>query len=135
MSQPDIESKTTPVQSLEIADRLFKAVERADLATIRDIYAPDAKIWHNYDDKTQTVAENLALLEWFIANINGIVYEEIRRDPTPTGFVQQHVMRGRLRSSGAQFILPACMVCEVENGHITSLREYFDSAHLAVLNG
>jgi len=131
--QSNIEAKTTAEQSLETADRLFKAIERGDVAAIRDIYAPDAKIWHNNDGVTQTVDANLAVLRWVVANILDLNYSEVRRHPTPTGFVQQHVMRGRLKSSGKAFQLPACIICEVEHGRITRLDEYLDSAHTAVL--
>jgi ketosteroid isomerase-like protein len=125
--------KTTTEISLETADRLFKAIERGQVAAIREIYAPGAKIWHNNDGATQTVEQNLAVLGWVVANISEIAYTEIRRQPTPTGFVQQHVMRGKLKSSGKEFSLPACIVCTVEGGRITRLDEYLDSAHTAAL--
>ena len=131
--QSNTESKTTPEQSLEVAGRLFKAIERGDVAAIRDIYAPNAKIWRNNDGLTQTVDANLAVLGWVVANILELAYTEVRRNPTPTGFVQQHVMRGRLKSSGKEFVLPACIICDVEHGRITRLDEYLDSAHTAVL--
>ena len=130
-----MKSNTTAEQSLETADRLFKAIERGDVAAIRGIYAPNAKIWHNNDGKTQSVDENLAVLGWVVANISEISYTEARRHPTPTGFVQQHVMRGRLKKTGKEFVLPACIVCEVANGRITRLDEYLDSAHTAALTG
>jgi len=128
-----MESKTNPEQSLVVADRLFKAIERGDVPAIREIYAPSAKIWHNNDGATQNVDANLAVLGWVVANISEIAYTEIRRHATPTGFVQQHVMRGRVKSSGKELRLPACIICDVEHGRITRLDEYFDSAHIAVL--
>jgi uncharacterized protein len=127
------QSKTNPEQSLEAADRLFKAIERGDVAAIREIYAPAATIWHNNDGATQTVDANLAVLGWVVKNISEIAYTEIRRQATPTGFVQQHVMRGRVKSSGKELRLPACIICDVEHGRITRLDEYLDSAHTAVL--
>ena len=52
---------------LEVADRLFKAIERGDVDSIRNnIYAADAKIWHNFDDMVQSVDENLATLKWAV---------------------------------------------------------------------
>jgi ketosteroid isomerase-like protein len=112
---------------------LFKAIEGGDVAAIRDIYAPDVKIWHNNDGATQTVEQNLAVLGWVVANISEVTYTEIRRQATPTGFVQQHVTRGRVKASGRELRLPACIICDVEHGKITRLDEYFDSAHTAVL--
>ncbi|MDO8433268.1 MAG: nuclear transport factor 2 family protein [Candidatus Binatus sp.] len=129
-----MEAKTNAQESLAVADRLFKSIEHGDLAAIRSsVYAPNAKIWHNNDGLTQTVEQNLAVLGWVVANINEVAYTEVRRQPTPTGFVQQHVMRGKLKSSGKEFSLPACIICEVENGRITRLDEYLDSAHTAAL--
>jgi ketosteroid isomerase-like protein len=129
-----MDSETTAQQSLEVADRLFKSIERGDVAAIRSaVYAPNAKIWHNNDGQTQTVEQNLAVLGWVVANIGEIAYTDVRRQATPAGFVQQHVLRGKLKSSGKEFSLPACIVCEVENGRITRLDEYLDSAHTAAL--
>jgi ketosteroid isomerase-like protein len=122
-------------QSLEIADRLFKAIERGDVGAIGELYAPQTKIWHNFDGVEQSVDENLAVLKWVIANIAEIAYTEIKRQPTPTGFVQQHVLRGRMKSSGKEVAIPACIVCIVEGGRITRLDEYLDSAQTAVLRG
>jgi uncharacterized protein len=129
-----MEAKTSAQESLEVADRLFKSIERGDVAAIRNtVYAPNAKIWHNNDGKTQTVEENLAVLKWVVENIGEISYSDTRLQATETGFVQQHVLRGRLKLSGKSFELPACIVCTVEDGRITRLDEYLDSAHTAAL--
>ena len=128
-----MESRTTAEQSHELADRLFKSIERGDVDAIAEIYAPNIKIWHNNDGVTQTAEQNFAVLRWLVANISEVAYTEIRRQATPTGFVQQHVLRGRVNASGKELRLPACMVCEVEHGKITRLDEYFDSAHIATL--
>jgi uncharacterized protein len=123
---------TTQEQSLEVADRLFNAIERGDVDAIRAIYSADAKIWHNNDGIAQSPEENLRVLKWVVDNIDERAYTDINRQPTPTGFVQQHVLRGRLKSNGKQFALPACIVCVVEGGRITRLDEYLDSAHTAI---
>ncbi len=125
---------TTAEQSLEVADRLFKSIERGDIEGVRAVYAANAIIWHNNDGLTQTPEENLRVLKWVIENIDERTYSEARRQATPTGFVQQHVMRGRLKASGKQFALPACIVCIVDGGKITRLDEYLDSAHVAALS-
>ena len=120
-------------ESLKLADRLFKAIEHGDVGAIREIYAPHTKIWHNFDQVEQSVDENLAVLKWVIDHIGEISYAEIRRQATPTGFVQQHVLRGRMKSSGKEIAIPACIICTVENGHITRLDEYLDSGQTAAL--
>ena len=130
-----MEPSATPKESLELADRLFKAIERGDVKAITDIYAPHTKIWHNFDNLAQSVDENLAVLNWVVANIAEISYTEIQRQPTPTGFVQQHVLRGKVKASGKEVAIPSCIVCKVENGRITRLDEYLDSAHTEALRG
>jgi len=119
---------------LELADRFFAAIPKGDLETVRAIYAPDARIWHNNDQATQDVEQNLAVLGWVTKNIAGLRYEDVRRQATPSGFVQQHVLRGTA-PSGAPLEIPACILCTVSNGRITRLDEYLDSAHIAALLG
>ncbi len=120
--------------TLELADRFFAAIPKGDLETVRAIYAPDALIWHNNDQVTQSVEQNLQVLAWVTKNIAGLRYEEIRRHVTPSGFVQQHVLRGTA-PNGKSLEVPACILCTVEGGRITRLDEYLDSAQIAVLRG
>jgi ketosteroid isomerase-like protein len=122
-------------ESMDAAERLFSAIERGDVDAIRAVYAPDVKIWHNFDGVEQSAEENLAVLAWVINNIAEVAYTEVRRSPTATGFVQQHVMRGRMKKSGREIALPACIVCTVKGGRITRLDEYLDSAQTAALRG
>jgi len=118
--------------NLEVCDKLFSAIMRGDIETVREIYAPDAIIWHNDDGATQTPDENVRVLRWVTRNVRDLRYEEIRRHETATGFVQQHVLRG-VAPNGTELEIPACIVCEVAEGHITRLDEYLDSAQTAVL--
>lgn len=117
---------------LQLADRFFAAIPKGDLETVRGIYAPDALIWHNDDQATQSVEQNLRVLAWVVKNISGLRYEEIRRHVTPSGFVQQHVLRGTA-PNGRALEVPACILCTVKDGRITRLDEYLDSAQVAVL--
>ena len=36
-------------EHLDVAERFFKAIEAADIDAVKEIYAPDAEIWHNTD--------------------------------------------------------------------------------------
>ncbi len=121
---------------LDLAARFVAAVEAGDIPAIRAIYAPDARIWHNTDGLDfpgQTVDENLAVLAWMQTALTAKRYDIVARSETPTGFVQQHVLRGTIAKTGAAFELPACIICTVAGGRITRLDEYFDSAHVAKL--
>ena len=116
--------------AMQTADKLFRAIENGDVDAIRNIYAPETKIWHNNDGIEQSVEQNLAVLKWVITNIKNLKYTDLRRQPTPTGFVQQHVLRGHFKDTDVA--LPACIVATVEGGRITRLDEYLDSAQTAV---
>lgn len=118
--------------NLEICDQLFSAIMRGDIDAVRAIYAPGAVIWHNDDMKEQSPEENLRTLRWVTRNIKDLRYEEMRRHDIGSGFVQQHVLRG-IAPNGSPLELPACIVCQVEDGHITRLEEYLDSGQTAVL--
>ncbi|MBI2766871.1 MAG: nuclear transport factor 2 family protein [Chloroflexi bacterium] len=115
-----------------VAQRFFEAITSADLEAVRAIYAPGARIWVNAGGEPQTVDENLRVLRWVTRNIRGYRYEDVRREATPSGFVQQHTLRGMNRK-GAPVAIPACVICTVAGGQVTSLNEYVDSAHVALL--
>jgi ketosteroid isomerase-like protein len=116
-----------------LADRLFAAIEAGDVAAVRDLYAPDAVIWHNYDEVEQPPDANLAVLQWVVDNLADRRYEDIRRQITDTGFVQQHVLR--FTRDGAPQEVPACLVATCSDGHITRIDEYLDSAHIRRITG
>jgi ketosteroid isomerase-like protein len=119
----------TDAEKLDFARRFFAAVERGDLDTVRSLYAPDATIWTAQDPAERSPEENLAVLTWVKENIRNFRYEEIRCQPTPTGFVEQHVTCGTA-PGGGEFRFPACLVVRLENGKVTRLDEYFDTALL-----
>ena len=114
---------------LDFARRFFDAVSRGDLETVRDLYAPNAVIWTAQDPTERTPDENLAVLGWIKKNIRNFRYEDVRCQPTPTGFVEQHTTCG-VTPGGAEFRFPACLVVRVEDGRISRLEEYFDTAPL-----
>ena len=51
---------------LALAEKFVSAIERADVDVIRQCYASDARIWHNFDNIEQTVEQNLATLAWMV---------------------------------------------------------------------
>ncbi len=117
--------------AIAAARALFGSIEKGDVEGVRQIYAPHAKIWHNTDGIEQNVEQNLAVLAWVIANIKDVRYTDARLQPTASGFVQQHVLRGIFNRS--EIAIPACIVAIVENGLISRIDEYLDSAQVAQL--
>ena len=121
----------TSEDMLTLAKRFFDAIEKGDIETVRGIYAPDAVIWHNNDGLATTREDNLKVLTNFIKAVPERRYLERRVGAFDGGFVQQHLLKGKL-ANGKDLALACCIVCEVKDGRITRLDEYFDSAALAV---
>ncbi len=114
----------------DVAEQLFAAIENGDVGTVRDLYSPDAVIWHNTDGREQSADQNLATLMWVVENLAERRYEDVRRSVTDRGFVQQHMMRWT-KVDGTRAELPACIVATCADGLITRIDEYLDSAHVA----
>ena len=106
--------------------RFFAALEAGDIDMVREIYAPDALIWHNDDLVEQPVDENLRVLQGLHRAVSGLHYDIVRRVPAPDGVLQQHVLRGSL-PDGTEVELHAAMYLRVKDGHVTRIEEYLDS--------
>jgi ketosteroid isomerase-like protein len=121
---------SSPAEIEALAKHFFDCVEAGDIDGLVACYAADAKIWHNTDELEQGPSDNAATLRGFVQRIPERRYTQRRVHAFPGGFVHQHVLVGS-RSDGVSVALPACIVCAVENGKITRLDEYFDSARVA----
>lgn len=117
---------------LALAERFVGAIERGDIEAVKGCYAEDARIWHNFDNVDQTVPENLRVLGWIAGVLSDRKYNILRRVAIPGGFLQQHVLSGKLKS-GAPFSMPACLVVQVKDDRISRLEEYLDPAQVAAL--
>jgi ketosteroid isomerase-like protein len=124
----------SPNDNLELGDRLFTALMAGDTATIAELYAPDATIWHNFDNQDQDREANLATLGWVISHVKDLRYEEIRRSALADGFVQQHVLRG-VAPNGSKLDVPAMMRVYCRDGRITRIEEYLDTGQVKALTG
>lgn len=116
-----------------LLDRIMTAAEAGDASDLADIYTPDAVIWHNHDDREQTVEQNARMLTRLGTWVTGLHYTDRRVTAFETGAVQQHVLRGTRASTGEEIALHACVVITVTDGRISRLDEYLDSAQAAKL--
>lgn len=110
-----------------VAERFFAAVEAGDADTVRDSYAPDVVIWHGHTRQAQDRDTNVATLTNFIAISRDRRYTDRKVRFFPGGFVQQHLLVAT-SNGGAVLELPAALICEVADGRITRLEEYFDNS-------
>ncbi len=119
--------------SLALADRLAEAIAANDLAALREeIYAPDVVVWHNNDQHEQRIDENLRVLNWLHRKVTDKRYEDVVRHPTPSGYVEQHVLRGTA-PDGTLLDIYACLVVTVTGDRISRIDEYIDSQAIAAL--
>lgn len=130
MNEPNVGPAETAAR---LCDELMAAVVDDELHRIADgVLAEDAVIWSSDTGVEQDVTGNLKRLRWITRNIAGRRYDNVRRASTPTGLVQQHVVRGTA-PNGAELSIPACFVVEVRGERIVRIDEYFDSASIAAL--
>jgi ketosteroid isomerase-like protein len=116
----------------DLATRFFTALEQGDVETVAGCYAPDAVVWHNYDQVEQPRAVNLLVLRWVVDHVEGLRYDDIRRLVVDDGFVQQHVLRGTA-PDGTPLEVPAMMRVTVVDDLVTRIDEYLDTAQVAAL--
>lgn len=114
---------------IQLLDRITAAALAGDGSDLYDIYADDAVIWHNHDNREQSVAQNVKLLERMPQWVSDREYADRRFRVFDGGVVQQHTLKGTRISTGEKIELHACVVVLVnEDGKITRLDEYLDSA-------
>ena len=114
-----------------MAQRFFDAIEHGDIAAMQASFAPGAQIWHNTDELIVTPEQTAQTLTGMVTRIKDHKYANRRLATFPGGFVQQHVLEGVRVHDNGPVRLPCAIVCQVADGKITRLDEYFDSAHVA----
>ena len=119
-AEPDIDA---------VADAFFAALEAGSVEHVLACYAPNACIWHNFDQVTLSPDGSVAGLRSLFDGFPSRRYVGVRRQATAAGFVQQHVLRLE-RPDGSLVDWPACIVCDVLDGRIVRLDEYVDLAQL-----
>lgn len=104
---------------------LFTAFADSDETAIRALCAEEAVAIQN------GTPMKLNSLIRFTLKVNKVIkdfhYEDPIRSATATGFVEEHMVCGTL-PDGKPLNIPACVVGEIQDGKITVLREYLDSA-------
>lgn len=115
----------------DVARAFFLATAAGDKAAIRSICSANLSASQNGGP-----AMDVEGLARFAAAVKRVVpdfrYENAVRADTATGFVEEHDVCGTL-PDGVAMRLAVCVVAEVSDGKITSLREYLDSAAAAGL--
>ncbi len=119
------------MSALDVADRVFAAIEAGDATTVAEVYSDDIAVWHSNDGIEQTKEQNLRVLDWLVRNTTSREYRNIRRYAIEGGFVQQHDLHVEL-PNGRSADIPACIIAMVSGDQITRIDEYLDSTAGAV---
>ncbi len=112
-----------------LADRFIDAIQRGDIQALKDCYHPDARIWLNTFGEAVDRDSNVKTLTGFLERTSSRDYRDRKVRVTADGYVQQHVLHAT-HVSGPLLILPAVLICTVEDNRIIRLEEFFDSAPL-----
>jgi len=118
--------------AVALAKRLRDCLTTGDVDGVAAIYHPDIVGWRNVDGRELTHRQMLKIVEFLATRVTDVRYEEVQVQPTPGGYVQQHVLRA-VAPDGTPVEVPACLVVTVEDGTIRRLDEYMDAAALAPL--
>jgi len=111
-----------------VALKLVAAIENYDSAAMRQVYAPDMRMWHNVFQVEMSGEEHIKLMEqtYFHRYLHP-KYIDIRIDVFPGGFVQQHILTAQF-ADGTPVRMPICVVGRVRDGRITRIDEYLTMA-------
>jgi len=118
---------------VDLADRLFAAIERSDEATLEGLFGDDIAVWRTGSRRDDDKARALRVLRWFIGVTTERHYEILDRQLFADGFVQQHILHAT-GHDGAAIALRVCIVIKLGvDALISRIDEYFDPAELAAL--
>jgi ketosteroid isomerase-like protein len=116
----------------ETAERLFGAIERGDIAAVRDLWSEEVVVW-KVADRDRRKDQAVRVIEWFVGATSRRRYEILERQTFDGGFVQQHILHAD-GHNGASIALRVCIVIKVgDDGLIGRIDEYFDPAEIAPL--
>jgi ketosteroid isomerase-like protein len=120
--------------SLDVADRLFGAIERGEYQTVEGMWANDVTVWHSGDSRDNDRVRALKVIRWFIDVTTTRGYEILDRQLFAGGFVQQHILRARRADDEVSIEMRVCIVIKMNaEGLITRIDEYFDPTDMAPL--
>jgi ketosteroid isomerase-like protein len=110
----------------QVVDRFIEAIERSDIAAISDLYSEDLVVWYNTNCQNQNKEQNIEIMRRFFA-IATAKYTILERRVVGGRLIQRHEVN--VSAFDGQFIVnPVAMFITVNDGLITHIEEYQDSA-------
>src|SRR4029078_11590745 len=84
----------------DIADRLFDAIERSDVAMVEELFSPDVAGWKIGDGRDNDGARPVRIIAWFIDATVDRRYEVLDRQVFGGGFVYEPVLQAPGHNGG-----------------------------------
>ena len=131
---------TTSETIVDVAERLFTAIEKSDAAAVDRLWSNDIAVWRVGARRDNDKARAMRVIDWFITATTERHYEILDRQlfgcgssGSVSGFVQQHILHAT-GHAGQSISMRVCIVVRVgTNGLIDRIDEYFDPAEIAPL--
>jgi ketosteroid isomerase-like protein len=120
-------------QILTAAEQLTTGMEHNDADVLGRLYSPDAVIWHNTDGVELSVDDLLGVIHVLKAAVTSSSVTVDERQVTDFGFIQAQTAKYRFATGEDAEVQVAMFAWVDEQGRITRLNEYVDSAALAPL--
>ncbi|WP_068175612.1 nuclear transport factor 2 family protein [Mycobacterium sp. UM_CSW] len=122
---------------VDVADRLFAAIENTDVPAVDRLWSDDIAVWRTGARRDNDKARAMRVIDWFITATTERHYEILDRrlfdDGSVAGFVQQHILHAT-GHAGQSISMRVCIVIRVgADGLIDRIDEYFDPAEIAPL--
>lgn len=112
--------------TIDLAKRFMQAAGDGDAQTFRKCFHPDAQIWHNYDNVTQTVDENIELMLRMKAAAGERRYEIHLLEEVSGGYVQRHTLHISSVDGKQRYKAEALALIQVRDGLISRIEEFID---------
>ena len=124
---------TAPETIVDLADRLFAAIEKSDVAAVDRLWSDDIAVWRVGARRDDDKRRALRVIDWFVTTTTERRYEILDRRLFEGGFVQQHILHAT-GHAGQSISMRVCIVIRMgTNGLVNRIDEYFDPAEIAPL--
>jgi ketosteroid isomerase-like protein len=130
-------SATSAESIVDVADRLFAAIENSDMAAVERLWSDDIAVWRVGAHRDNDKARALRVIDWLITTTTERHYQILDRqlfdNGSIRGFVQQHILHATGHADQS-ISLRVCIVIKIgTDGLIGRIDEYFDPAGIAPL--
>jgi ketosteroid isomerase-like protein len=130
-------SATSAESIVDVADRLFAAIENSDMAAVERLWSDDIAVWRVGAHRDNDKARALRVIDWFITTTTERHYQILDRqlfdNGSIRGFVQQHILHATGHADQS-ISLRVCIVIRVGTDDLIGrIDEYFDPAGIAPL--